>query len=130
MRNYDVRVVQPGFEAVTESVSLTSGTPQRSLSLRLERSPLAESRPPATARPESATSSVYTGSLYVDSRPRGARVSVDGRAVGVTPLRVPDVRVGSHVVRLELPDHRIWSSAATVTAGQERRVTGSLERIQ
>jgi len=29
-----------------------------------------------------------------------------------------------------LPDHRIWSSTATITAGQEQRVTGSLERIQ
>ena len=130
LRNYDVRVVQPGFEAVTESVSLTSGTPQRSLSLRLERSARAAPRPATPSRAESAAPSVYTGSLYVDSRPRGARVSIDGRAVGVTPLRVPDVRVGSHVVRLELPDHRIWSSSATVTAGQERRVTGSLERIQ
>jgi hypothetical protein len=131
LRSYDVRVVQSGFEAVTESVSLTSGTPQRTLSLRLQRSARAAAPPPAApAKPDSVISSVYTGSLYVDSRPRGARVSIDGRAVGVTPLRVPDVRIGTHVVRLELPDHRIWSSAATVTSGQERRVTGSLERIQ
>jgi hypothetical protein len=73
---------------------------------------------------------VYTGAVYVDSRPRGARVSIDGRFVGVTPVRVPDIRIGTHVVRLELPDYRIWSSTATVTAGQEQRVTGSLERIQ
>jgi Protein kinase domain/PEGA domain len=130
LRSYDVRVVQPGFEAATESVALTSGTPQRSLALRLQRSPRAAPRPAAPEPPDTATSSVYTGSLYVDSRPRGARVSIDGRAVGVTPLLVPDVRIGTHVVRLELPDHRIWSSPATVTAGQERRVTGSLERIQ
>ena len=131
LRSYDVRVVQPGFEAATESVALTSGTPQRSLALRLQRSPRAAPRPAAPgAAGAPPRPSVYTGSLYVDSRPRGARVSIDGRAVGVTPLRVPDVRIGTHVVRLELPDHRIWSSTATVTAGQERRVTGSLERIQ
>ena len=130
LRSYDVRVVQPGYEAATESVALTSGTPQRSLALRLQRSPRAAPRPAPPEPPDTATSSVYTGSLYVDSRPRGARVSIDGRAVGVTPLRVPEVRIGTHVVRLELPDHRIWSSPATVTAGQERRVTGSLERIQ
>ncbi len=131
LQSYDVRVVQAGYEAATESVSLTSGTPQRSLALRLQRRPAAAPRPaaPAPAQADSAPS-VYTGSLYVDSRPRGARVSIDGRAVGVTPLRVPEVRVGTHVVRLELPDHRIWSSTATVTAGEERRVTGSLERIQ
>jgi hypothetical protein len=50
--------------------------------------------------------------------------------VGVTPLRVGDVRIGTHVVRLELPDHRLWSTTARVAAGQEQRVTGSLERIQ
>jgi hypothetical protein len=134
LQSYDVRVVQSGYEAATETVDLTSGTPQRSLALRLQRRPAAAPRPaaPAPARPDpdSVTPSVFTGSLYVDSRPRGARVSIDGRAVGVTPLRVPDVRIGTHVVRLELPDHRIWSSTATVTSGQERRVTGSLERIQ
>jgi hypothetical protein len=66
----------------------------------------------------------------VDSRPRGARVTIDGKPVGITPLRVSDVRIGTHVVRLELPDHRVWSSTTRVTAGQEQRVTGSLERIQ
>jgi len=131
LQSYNVRVVQPGFEAAAESVALTSGTPERSLALRLQqRTPRAAPRPAAPAPQETASPSVYTGSLYVDSRPRGARVSIDGRAVGVTPLRVPEVRIGSHVVRLELPDHRIWSSTATITAGQERRVTGSLERIQ
>jgi hypothetical protein len=68
--------------------------------------------------------------VYVDSRPRGAKVFIDGKAVGVTPLSVPDIAIGSHVVRLELPDHRIWSSATRVVSGETVRVTGSLERIQ
>jgi len=126
LRSYDVRVVCPGFQAGTQSVALTGAAPERSLSLRLQPVPRAA---PAPAEPAPAAA-VYTGSIYVDSRPRGARVSVDGRDVGVTPLRVAEVRVGTHVVRLELPDHRMWSSTATVVAGEERRVTGSLERIQ
>jgi Protein kinase domain/PEGA domain len=142
-RRYDVRVVQPGFAAGTEAVVLSADTPSRSITLQLKAlqastpaprqapaaSPRATPRPaPAPEEPQSST--VYTGSIYVDSRPRGARVSIDGKAVGVTPLRVSDVRIGSHVVRLELPDHRLWSSTTRVTAGQEQRVTGSLERIQ
>lgn len=136
LTRYDIRVVQQGFEPAAQTVSLTDDTPERSLSLRLERLPraAAAARPapaPAPSRQQdSIITSNYTGSVYVDSRPRGAKVSIDGREVGVTPLRVPDVRIGSHVVRLELPDHRIWSSTATVAAGQESRVTGSLERIQ
>ena len=137
LRRYDVRVVQQGYEPATQAVSLTNDTPERSLSLRLERQqraaaprPTPAPAPPASRQQDSVITSNYSGSIYVDSRPRGAKVSIDGKAVGVTPLRVADVRIGSHVVRLELPDHRIWSSTATVAAGQESRVTGSLERIQ
>jgi hypothetical protein len=128
LQSYDVRVVRPGFQTATQSIALTSDAPERVVSLRLQQAARAAAPPP----PETPASApgVYTGSIYVDSRPRGARVSVDGKPVGVTPLRVPEIRIGSHVVRLELPDHRIWSSTATVVAGQERRVTGSLERIQ
>jgi hypothetical protein len=57
-------------------------------------------------------------------------VFLDGRSVGVTPVTIPDVTIGSHVVRLELADHRRWSTTARVTSGQEVRVTGSLDRIR
>jgi hypothetical protein len=134
---YDVRVVQDGYAPATEAISLTAGAPSRSLSFRL----LQQARPsagpverrPATPSERSAaaaTGTAFTGSIFVDSRPRGARVSIDGRPVGVTPLRVPEIRIGTRIVRLELPDYRIWSSTARVAAGQEVRVTGSLERIQ
>jgi PEGA domain len=131
---YDVRVVQPGYATSREVVTLSAGEPSRALSFRLQRQAAAAPRggtsPPAAATPPSSTPQTFSGSLYVDSRPRGALVSIDGKPFGVTPLRVPEVRIGTHVVRLELPDHRIWSTTATVTAGQEQRVTGSLERIQ
>jgi len=148
-RRYDVRVVQPGFAPATEAVVLSAAAPAGSLSVRLQPqsaareprpapprsaparpAPQRSATPQTPARDEPLSSAVYTGSIYVDSRPRGARVSIDGKPVGVTPLRVGDVRIGTHVVRLELPDHRLWSTTARVTAGQEQRVTGSLERIQ
>jgi hypothetical protein len=143
-RRYDVRVVQPGFVVGTQAVDLSADTPARSIALQLKpaaaSTPAPRQAPSAGARattrpapepePQSSSSTVYTGSIYVDSRPRGARVTIDGKQVGVTPLRVSDVRIGTHVVRLELPDHRMWSSTTRVTAGQEQRVTGSLERIQ
>jgi len=143
-RRYDLRVVQPGFVVGTQAVDLSADTPARSVALELKpvaaSTPAPRQAPSAGARattrpapepePESSSSTIYTGSIYVDSRPRGARVTIDGKPVGVTPLRVSDVRIGTHVVRLELPDHRLWSSTTRVTAGQEQRVTGSLERIQ
>ena len=134
LRSYDVRVVQPGFEAATESSRLTSGTPRAIARAASAAERLAPRRAPA-APPRAAGRPPRSGGLYRDrstsTRGRAARASAStASAVGVTPLRVPDVRIGTHVVRLELPDHRIWSSTATVTAGQEPRVTGSLERIQ
>jgi hypothetical protein len=74
--------------------------------------------------------SKYAGTIYVDSNPRGARVLIDGRLMGTTPASIPDIPIGSHVVRLELPDHKVWTSATRVSAGQQARVTGSLERIR
>ena len=144
-RRYDVRVVQPGYASANEAVALSAEAPTRALSLRLQPEAAARDTGPAAPRgtttppkPSSAaperepsqSPTLFTGSIYVDSRPRGARVSIDGKPVGVTPLRVDEVKIGTHVVRLELPDHRLWSTTARVTAGQEQRVTGSLERIQ
>jgi hypothetical protein len=128
---YSVRVVQPGYAPVSETVALSAGEPSRSLSFRLRAQTAPRGAPRADAAPAGRPAAGgFTGSIYVDSRPRGAQVSINGKPVGVTPLRIPNVRIGAHVVRLELPDHRIWSSSARVTAGEESRVTGSLERIQ
>jgi hypothetical protein len=68
--------------------------------------------------------------LNVDSRPQGARVLLDGTYVGRTPLRLPRVNVGAHVVRIELDEHKPWSVMTRVVSGEETRVTGSLERYQ
>ena len=80
--------------------------------------------------PRETPSSTFAGTIYVDSRPRGARVLIDGRPMGTTPASIPDIPIGSHVVRLELPDHRVWTTSTRVAAGEQARVTGSLERIR
>ena len=71
-----------------------------------------------------------TGELYVDSRPQGATVFVDGKEVGVTPLRLDGQRVGSHHVQLVLTDHQTWTTTTKVEAQSVARVSGSLERIR
>jgi hypothetical protein len=67
------------------------------------------------------------GSVVVESRPAGAQVFLDGRGVGVTPLSIPSVPIGSHVVRLELSGHKRWSTPIRVVAGERVRVAASLE---
>ncbi|MEP6915721.1 MAG: PEGA domain-containing protein [Acidobacteriota bacterium] len=138
--DYAVRVVQPGLTSGRQDVRVTAGEPVRTVAFKLERT--AVSPPPAAAKPAprapaprapaaGAATAVrgYLGSIYVDSRPSGAKVTIDGRAMGTTPARIPEIGIGSHVVKLELADHRPWTASARVSAGTETRVTGSLERI-
>lgn len=136
--DYTVRVAAPGFATSRDDVALSASEPVRNVAVRLQRSP-APAPPPA--RSASATHGVpapagrsgaaapLTGSIYVDSRPIGARILVDGKFAGTTPARIPEVAIGSHVVRLELPEHRAWTASTRISAGEESRVTGSLERI-
>ncbi|MEO6211988.1 MAG: PEGA domain-containing protein, partial [Vicinamibacterales bacterium] len=124
LRSHVVSVAQSGFAPARQEVTLTSGAPSRTLTFRLQR------RPGVAAVREPREAPAALGSLYIDSRPRGARVFVDGNPVGVTPLRVPDLTSGSHVVRLELADHRPWTINARVRAGEQARVSGSLELIR
>jgi protein kinase-like protein/PEGA domain-containing protein len=139
---YVVRVVQDGYQVAREEVALTARSAERTLDVRLQReNRAAAAAPPATGgtaartpasapAPTGTTQSSFTGGLFVDSRPQGANVLLDGRNVGRTPLQLPGVPIGTHVVRIELAEHKPWFSTATVTAGEVRRVTGSLERFQ
>jgi hypothetical protein len=84
----------------------------------------------APTAPAHQAAASYAGTIYVDSRPRGAKVLIDGKMMGTTPASIPDIPIGSHVVRLELEDHRAWTTSTRVSAGEQSRVTGSLERIR
>ena len=64
----------------------------------------------------------------VDSRPTGARVFVDGKLVGTTPLLIDAVAVGDHAVRLELDGFNPWTASTKVAGGERARVSGSLEQ--
>jgi hypothetical protein len=137
---YVVRVVSPGYDVAREEITLSPSAASRNVSIKLQRpqrtaaaakpsAPAPRPAAPPAAPPSAASKAPLTGSIYVDSRPRGARVFVDGKEIGTTPVQIPGVRIGSHVVRLQLADHRIWSNSVSVSAGQESRVTGSLEPI-
>ena len=56
--------------------------------------------PAAVPAAPPGTANATTGSLHVSSTPPGARVTVDGKARGVTPLDLRDVRPGRHEVTL------------------------------
>ncbi len=140
--DYTVLLILPGYQSKPEQVSLSADAASRTLAVQLQKEapraapPVAAPRPapaaaaPAATRPAPETSATALGVLEIDSRPTGARVFVDDRAVGTTPVRIPEMTPGGHVVRLELPDHRAWTETAQVTRGKTTRVAGSLEPIR
>lgn len=107
-------VARPGYVPHTERVNLTSTRPARDLLVEL--TPGVEMR------------TATTGSVYVDTRPRGAHVILDGRRIGDTPLSVPGIGAGAHALRIELPGYRSVATSVRVVAGAEARVTVTLQR--
>jgi hypothetical protein len=120
---YNVRVVHDGFRVAREEVTLSAREASRTIDARLER--LGPAAPPPTAAAQAPVPT--TGSLYVDSLPRGATVLVDGKSVGVTPLSLAEVSVGAHIVLLEMAGKKPWTTTAVVAAGKRASVSGSLE---
>ena len=116
--------VPAGSAAATPSAPAASSSP-----LPTSQAPVqAEVAPPAPVEQPPAPAKAAQGTLVVASRPAGARVVLDGREAGKTPLTLRDVKPGSHKVRLELTGYRSWSSTVRVAAGRQRKIAASLER--
>ena len=99
--------------------------------------PLAEASPtpanqstpqvPARSVVPSARRPAFRGSLIVYSRPPGARVLLNGRRAGMTPLVLENQNVGSRAVRLELDGYEAWTSAVRVVTNTSTRVRADLK---
>lgn len=91
------------------------------------RSPLSDA--PAAPQPvaERQTAPVrFYGALMIDSIPVGARAFINGEPVGITPLVLTELPVGSRAIRLEADDHSAWSSTVRIVADQQTRVSATL----
>jgi hypothetical protein len=64
----------------------------------------------------------------VKSRPAGARVFVNDRLIGVTPVAIPSLPAGPATVRIELEGYRLWTTKIHISAGRQTPVAASLER--
>jgi hypothetical protein len=58
--------------------------------------------------------------LVIESEPAGARVELDGRAAGQTPLTVGAVVAGGHVVKIQRDGYEPWSARFEVTGWGDR----------
>jgi PEGA domain len=53
-------------------------------------------------------------------------VFINSEPVGITPLVLKEIPVGSRAIRLEADDHSSWSSTVRVVAGQQAHVSATL----
>ena len=88
--------------------------------------PVTRTLEPPAARPRRT---VFRGALAVNSRPTGARVSINGQSLGVTPLMVKSLPAGSRVVRVTAQGYHPWASAVRVVANQRNSVIVTLQRL-
>jgi hypothetical protein len=121
---HTVRLSREGYATEQLRVSLSARAPARTVDVTLRRTPAAAAPAQRATR---APAGGFVGTLVVESRPARAKVFVDGRGVGTTPLTLPGVRAGSHVVRIEMIGYRRWSTSVRVVAGERERVAASLE---
>jgi hypothetical protein len=131
---YTVEVTRSGYVAQSRGIVLTTRIPSRALTFQLEpeAAPPRSARvtaPPAAAPRLPAQPAASSGTLITESRPSGARIVLDGREAGRTPLKLAGLKPGTHVVRFELAGYRPWTTEVRVAGGSETRVTGSLERL-
>jgi len=132
--SHRVRVVREGYGTEERRVVLTASRPAQSMTVPLERdrAQIAQARKPAVdpRADTSATVGRFSAPLTIESRPTGSHVYIDGKLVGATPLQLPDVTAGEHVVRLEHDGYHPWSSSVRIIATERNRVTASLEEIR
>ena len=71
-----------------------------------------------------------TGSLVIESRPTGASILLNGRAVGTTPMTIDDLEPGTYTVQLQLATFRPITTTVRVVAGARARAAASLVSTQ
>ena len=112
-----VEVRREGFQPATREVAVSPSSPVVAVDVTLVPLPASDGVPPAAV----------LGSLVVESRPPGARVTVAGSSAGTTPTMVSGLAAGPHEVRIELDGYLPWITSVDVQAQSEVRVAASLQ---
>jgi hypothetical protein len=124
---HTVVVSRGGYASETRRIVVSPGRPAATLSLDL-RAHGATGTPSAGGTLAAGTvTAAGAGQVLLESRPSGARVYVDGRPIGTTPVLVNNVRGGVRAVRFEMSGYRVWQTRVEVVPGQRARVAASLE---
>ena len=135
MSRDDMTIAAPVASAapVAEAAAIPAATP-------VEAAPV-ETKPVETAKPLQARrvakvstapqpleATRYVGTLSIDSSP-GGEVFLNRKSAGHTPLRLTNLRAGSHLIWIEREGYRRWTGVVQVPADRVSRLSAELEPI-
>jgi len=109
--HHQLRASRDGYDPASQEIDVVSGE-----RVEVALSPKLKARVATTAQ------------LSVASRPPGAELSVDGKAVGTVPW-TGTLQPGGHELRATLKGYHVAKQEAVVIAGQDRAVTLDLVAI-
>ena len=112
---YDVGLSLEGYETQERRLAISSDDAIAVISAELARVP------------ETRTASLGVGSIFVDTRPRGAEVWLDQHLVGESPMLIQSVSAGAHEVEFRYAGYRDWVTTVEVGSSVQARVTASLD---
>ena len=69
-----------------------------------------------------------TGSVDINSSPAMADIYLDGKLVGSSPMKINDIIVGSHTLKLSRKGYDDYTKTVTVTEGKTTTVTATLTK--
>ena len=90
--------------------------------------PVTVLQPAISEQPPVQAPVAYVGTLSIDAAPRG-QVFIDREPAGQTPLRIQNLRAGSHLVWIEREGYRRFTRVVQVPADRVSRVWADLEPI-
>ena len=70
------------------------------------------------------------GSLVVSGTPIAADVTLDGKAVGTMPLKISNVLVGDHTLKISKAGYDDYTQVVTISEGKATTITATLTKQQ
>jgi serine/threonine protein kinase len=127
--SYTIRVARDGYAVEERTLQLTAQRPTTSTTFILRSAARTTNKiGPGLPAKAAGGAGATAGGLNVQSRPAGARVFVNNRLAGSTPVAIPGLPAGPATVRIEMDGYRPWTTTVGISAGEQTRVAASLER--
>jgi|GEM_PF-4220933 len=74
-------------------------------------------------------SQIGTGSLSVETTPKGASVFLDGMPMGMSPVTIQNIITGRHIVKISKPGYQSFGTVLTIQAGKVKNLDAKLIEI-